>query len=61
LGQGQAKLSRQVGLYWRETSEMNGLFDGFILNIMVHLADKSLKCEIVLKGVPSGGTGVEEL
>ena len=33
-------MSSQVGLYWKETSEMNGLFDGFVLNIMVHLVDK---------------------
>ena len=34
------KLSGQVKLYWRETLEMNGLFDGFVLNVMAHLVDK---------------------
>ena len=42
MGQGQAKLSGQVGLYWRETSEMNGLTDGVVLNVVVHMADKPL-------------------
>jgi len=40
LGQGQAKLSGQVGLYWKETLEINGLFGVFILSIIVYLVDK---------------------
>ena len=40
LGPGIGETVRQIGLYWRETSEMTGLFDGFILSVMVHLADK---------------------
>ena len=40
LRQEQAKLSGQIGLYWKETSEMNGFFDGFVLNVVVYLADK---------------------
>jgi len=40
---------------------MNSLFDRFILNVVVHLVDKPSGREIMLKGVPSGGTRVEEL
>jgi len=40
LGQEQTKLSGQVKLYWREILEMNGLFDGFVLNVIVHFVDK---------------------
>ena len=40
MGQGQTKLFRQVGLYWRETSEINGLANGFILSIVAYLVDK---------------------
>ena len=61
MGQEQVKLSGQVGLYWKETLEMNGLFDRFVLNVVVHLVDKPSGGEIMLKGVPSGGTRVEEL
>ena len=42
MGQGQVKLSGQVGLYWKETSEMNGLADGVVLSVVAHLADKPL-------------------
>ena len=40
MGQKQAKLFGQVELYWKEISEMNGLFGEFILSIVVYLADK---------------------
>jgi len=44
-----------------EILEMSSLFGEFILNIVKHLTDKpnGLKHEIVLKGGPSGRTGVE--
>ena len=41
-----AKIDRSLSiylpsqLYWKETLEMNGLFDGFILSIVVYLVDK---------------------
>ena len=40
MGQEQVKLFGWVELYWKKTSEMNGLFGEFVLSIMAHLADK---------------------
>ena len=40
LGPETGETVQLVRLYWKKTLEMNSLFDGFILNVVAHLADK---------------------